>query len=140
MTTHALTPPKRRKLLGPALWAVQVLLALFFIFAGSTKLATPAAALAQQMPWTADYPGLVLWTGLADLLGGIGILLPALTRVLPGLTPLAATGLVALQVLALVFHLSRGEAAVAPLNLVLLALAAFVWWGRSRALPVAPRG
>jgi uncharacterized membrane protein YphA (DoxX/SURF4 family) len=138
MTTHALTP-STGKFLGPALWAVQVLLALFFIYAGYTKLATPAAALAQAMPWTAQHPGLVPWTGLVDLLGGIGILLPALTRVLPGLTPLAAAGLVALQVVALAFHITRGELAVAPLNLVLMALAGWVWWGRSRALPIAPR-
>ena len=133
MTTRALAPTGS-KFLGPALWTAQVLLALFFLLAGYTKLTTPVDALAQSIPWTADHPGLAPWTGLADLLGGLGILLPALTRVMPRLTPLAAMGLVLLQVLALFFHLSRGETAVMPLNVVLIALAGFVWWGRSRAL------
>jgi hypothetical protein len=58
---------------------------------------------------------------------------------MPRLTPLAAAGLILLQLLAAAFHLSRGEAAVVPLNVALIALVAFVWWGRSRALPIAPR-
>ena len=77
--------------------------------------------------------------GLIDLAGGIGILLPALTRILPRLTVMAALGCAVLQVFALTFHLSRGEAVVTPLNFVLLALALFVLWGRGRKAPIAPR-
>lgn len=138
MTTHAMAPTAN-KFLSPALWTVQLLLAAFFLLTAFSKLVTPAAELAQSIPWTAEYPGLVMLTALVDLLGGLGILLPALTRVMPRLTPLAAIGLIALQILAAAFHLSRGEGAVVPLNLVLIALAAFVWWGRSRARPIAPR-
>lgn len=138
MTTDTLAAP-RRNLLGPLLWTVQVLLALFFVWGGYTKLATPPDALAKMMPWTAEHPMLTLVTGWADLLGGLGILLPSLTRVLPRLTPLAAAGLVMLQVLALAFHLSRGELPVLPMNAVLIALALFVLWGRARARPIAAR-
>ncbi|AWB06888.1 hypothetical protein A6A40_17725 (plasmid) [Azospirillum humicireducens] len=137
MSTATLAP--RRHLLGLGLWTVQTLLALFFIYAGFTKLATPADQLAAMMPWTADHPRLVPVTGIADLLGGIGILLPSLTRIQPRLTVLAAAGIILLQVLALLFHLTRGEAAVVPMNMVLVTLTAFVLWGRGRALPVQPR-
>lgn len=129
----------RRRLLGPALWTVQALLALFFAYAGGTKLASSADALAEAIPWTAGHATLDLVTGWADLLGGLGILLPSLLRIAPGLGPEAATGQVALQLLAAKFHLARDEGAVVPLNLVLVALAAFVLWGRARAMPVIAR-
>lgn len=76
--------------------------------------------------------------GVIDVLGGIGVFLPALTRIKPDLTVLAALGCVALQVYAMVFHISRGEIAATPVNVVFLALSAFVLWGR-RKLPVLPR-
>lgn len=139
MTTDTLAPP-RRNLVGPALWAVQLLLALFFVWGGYTKLATPADALAKMIPWTAEHPLLTLVTGWADLLGGLGILLPSLTRIQPRLTALAAAGLLLLQGLALGFHLLRGELAVLPMNAVLIGLVLFVLWGRTRARPVAARG
>ena len=63
--------------------------------------------------------------------------MPALLRIQPRLSVLAAVGIIALQVLAMGFHLMRGEAMVLPMNLVLLALAAFVFWGRTRAVPFA---
>ena len=142
MTTDTLpmarpTPP--RKGLSIALWSIQALLALFFLYGGVTKLATPAVELVKMMPWTGSHPTLVSVTGIVDLLGGLGILLPALTRILPRLTPLAAVGLIVLQVLAMAFHVMRGETALAPMNAVLIGLAAFVLWGRTRALPVAAR-
>lgn len=142
MTTDTVSRPwtkSPRKGLSIALWAVQLLLALFFLWGGFSKLATPADELAKMIPWTATHPTLKLLTGLVDLAGGLGILLPTLTRIQPGLTPLAAIGLIALQVLAMLFHASRGEWAVLPMNAVLIALSAFVLWGRGRALPVAWR-
>lgn len=78
-------------------------------------------------------------TGIVDLLGGLGVLLPALTRIQPRLTVWAALGTIVLQVLAATLHLSRGEVMVVPMNLTLIALAAFVAWGRSRAVPIAAR-
>jgi len=79
-------------------------------------------------------------TGVVDLMGGIGILLPTLTRILPGLTVLAALGCALLQLCAIVFHIARGEAANTPFNFVLVVLAAFVVWGRRRVpVPGATR-
>jgi uncharacterized membrane protein len=137
MSAEAVSP--RRNVLGPVLWGVQGVLALFFIYGGYAKLATPADQLAQMMPWTAEHPTLVLVTGVVDLLGGIGILLPALLRIQPRLTVLAAIGMIILQVLAFGFHAMRGELAVTPLNVVLLALAVVVLWGRGRARPISAR-
>ncbi|WP_315782754.1 MULTISPECIES: DoxX family protein [unclassified Bradyrhizobium] len=123
------------------LWIAQALLFALFTFAGVTKLFTPIPELAHMMPWTGDHSAtFVRIIGLIDLAGGLGILLPSLTRIMPRLTVLAALGCATLQVFALAFHLSRGEAAVTPLNIVLLALSLFVLWGRNGKAPIAPRG
>lgn len=141
MSTTSLNYPQPGRGLQIGLWAVQVLLAIAFIGAGFMKLSTPIAQLSVNMPWTGQYPeGFVRVMGLVDLAGGLGILLPALTRIVPRLTVLAALGCVVLQVCALVFHLSRGEAMVTPLNVVLLALSLFVLWGRGKKAPILARG
>ena len=137
MTTETIAPTRSRNLLGPVLWTVQGLLALFYLYGGFTKLATPINELAKMMPWAAVHPTLLTFTGVVDLAGGLGILLPALTRIRPRLSVLAAAGMVVLQVLAMGFHASRGEFAVMQLNVVLLVLAVFVLWGRTRAVPFA---
>ena len=121
------------------LWIAQLALALMYIPAGIMKLFTPIADLAQQMPWTADLPELVRIAGAADLAAGVGVLLPALTRVAPGLTVWAAIGATVLQVFAAALHASRGEFAVLPINATLIALQLFVAWGRSKKAPIAPR-
>ncbi|GAA2208250.1 DoxX family protein [Nonomuraea monospora] len=134
MTTT--TPRNRSKGLNAGLWTAQGLLTLAFAGGGIWKLATPRAQLAEIFPWVGDTPPALLYvTSVFDILGGIGVLLPALTRVKPWLTPLAALGCAALQVSAIVFHLSRGESGVA-FNVVLLALALFVAWGRHRKAPI----
>jgi hypothetical protein len=65
--------------------------------------------------------------------------LPALTRIRPGVTVFAALGCAALQVCAIVFHFSRGEAANTPFNFLLVALATFVAWGRRYRAPLQAR-
>jgi len=93
-----------------------------------------------MMPWAEELPShFVRAIGLIDITGGIGIVLPALTRIKPGLTVLAALGCVALQICAIVFHISRGETMMTPFNFVLLALAAFVLWGRRGPAPIHAR-
>jgi membrane protein DedA with SNARE-associated domain len=68
------------------------------------------------------------------------MILPAATRILPWLTPLAALGFALIQVLAIVVHANLGETAMTlPINLVLLALSLFVLWGRWRKAPISPR-
>jgi hypothetical protein len=126
--------------LNVALWIAQGLVAALFILFGVMKLVMPIAELSKTMLWAGQLPEwFVRAIALVDLAGGIGILLPALTRIRPQLTVWAALGCTVLQGLALVFHLSRGEAMVTPLNVVLLLLAAFVLWGRSTKVPVLPR-
>ncbi|GGO65884.1 DoxX family protein [Nonomuraea cavernae] len=136
MTTTT-TPARRGLNLG--LWTAQGLLALIFVGGGIWKLAMPRPELAEIFPWTGGTPPALLYvTSVFDVLGGLGVLLPALTRIKPGLTVLAALGCVALQASAIVFHLSRGETDVV-INVVLIALALFVAWGRHRAAPIPPR-
>ena len=72
--------------------------------------------------------------------GALGVLLPSLSRIKPGLTSLAALGLAVVMVLATGFHLLRGEARFTPLTLALGALAVFVAWGRFRKAPIQARG
>jgi uncharacterized membrane protein len=126
--------------LRAGLWIAQVLVFLAFGFIGATKLFTPLPKLAEIIPWAAQYSAaFVRSVGVIDLAGALGILLPALTRIKPGLTVAAALGCTVLQICAIVFHLSRGEGMVTPLNFVLLALSAFVLWGRARKARIQPR-
>ncbi len=83
------------------------------------------------MAWVRDIPErLTRFIGVAEILGGVGLILPALTGILPWLTPLAAAGLAAIQVLAFLFHSSRQEWRNAAANVPLGALAVFVAVGR----------
>jgi len=67
------------------------------------------------------------------------MLLPALTRIKPILTPLAGVGLAVVMVLAAGFHVMRGELSALPINLAFGGLAAFVAWGRLQKAPISPR-
>lgn len=128
---HFMSIPPTSKWLSVALWTVQTVLSVTLIWAACMKLFQSPSSLSQMWPWTAEVaPLLVKLTGVADLLGGIGLMLPALLRVRPALTSMAAVGVVLLMVCAMVFHLSRGESPV--FNIVFGALAAFVAWGRHR--------
>lgn len=122
------------------LWTVQGLLALTFVGGGLWKLATPIPELAAKMPWMGQVsPGFLYATAVADLLGGLGVLLPSVTRIKPGLTVLAALGCSALMAGAIAFHFSRGEGADTPFNFLMAALSLLVAWGRRSAAPIAPR-
>lgn len=121
------------------LWIVQVLLAIAFGFSGAMKAFTPIDELAKNIPWVLDSPGLARFIGVAELLGAVGVVLPAATRIKPGLTPLAAVGLAVVMVLAIGFHIMRSEWSAIVFPLVLLALALFVAWGRTRRAPIPPR-
>lgn len=141
--SDAVSPPlgaKPAPVLHVALWAVQVLLGLLFAGTGLWKLLTPVAGIAAVFPWAGQVsPAFLHATGVFDLLGGLGLVLPSLTRIQPGLTALAALGCTALQLSAIVFHVSRGEAANTPFNVLLVGLCLFVAWGRRVRVPIAPR-
>jgi len=115
-----------------ALWIVQGLLAALFLFAGGAKLVLPL----DQMTGPVALPGWFLrFLGVAEVLGALGLILPGLLRIRPGLTPLAAAGLVIIMIGATVITLVGGMVAVALMNLVVALLAAFVAYGRWRLAP-----
>lgn len=138
--TASSSPAKPKKALHIGLWCVQGLLGALFVMAGSMKATQPIAELAKQMAWVERFsPEMVRFIGVSELLGGIGLLLPAITRVKPVLTPLAGAALALVMVLAAGHHLTNGEAGFVVPNLVLGGLAAFVAWGRFKAAPIAAR-
>lgn len=137
-TTSSTTPASTR--LHLLLWVVQLLLGLAFASAGWMKTMQPIAELAAAMGWPGEMPaGVVRFIGISELLGGIGLILPAATRILPWLTPLAGAGLAVVMLLAALFHVMRAEWTGLPINIVLGALAVFVAWGRSKKAPIAAR-
>jgi hypothetical protein len=117
--------------MNTALWIVQGLLAAAFFIAGSFKALAYERA-KKQLPWVSDVSrGLVLFIGVSELAGGIGIIGPWATGIMPRLSAVAALGLVAVMLLAAIFHARRKEFGAIVPNLVLGGLAAFVAWGRS---------
>jgi uncharacterized membrane protein YphA (DoxX/SURF4 family) len=117
-----------------ALWIAQALLAAIFLFAGGMKLVISIEEMTKQMP--IPLPGWFLrFTGVVEVLGAIGVILPWLLRKRPGLTPLAAAGLVIVMIGATVYTLAAGDVASAPIPLVVGILAAFVAYGRWRLTP-----
>ena len=112
-----------------ALWIAQALLAVIFLFAGGMKLVMPIEELTAQMAM----PGLLVrFIGIVEVLGGLGVILPWLTGIRPGLTPLAAAGLVIIMIGATVVTLMIGSIAMALIPIVVGLLAAFVAYGRWR--------
>jgi hypothetical protein len=124
--------PNTRPILSYALWTVQVLLALLFLFAGGVKLILPPEALAGPV----HLPVLFLrFIGLCEVSGGFGLILPGLLRIKPGLTPLAAVGLVIIMIGATVITVIGGDVATALIPLTVGLLAAFVAYGRWHVIP-----
>jgi uncharacterized membrane protein YphA (DoxX/SURF4 family) len=118
------------------LWIVQVLLAALFLFAGGMKLVMPIEEMTKQVP----LPGAFLrFIAVAEILGALGLILPGLLRIRPGLTPLAAAGLVVIMIGATAVSLAALGAAMAVMPLVVGLLAAFVAYGRWRLAPLSAR-
>ncbi|HEY7066075.1 MAG TPA: DoxX family protein [Chloroflexota bacterium] len=122
------------KKLGVALWIVQGLLAAFFVLAsGAPKLVLPLDALPMPIP----LPDLFLrFVGVVEVLGGLGLVLPGITRIRPGLTPLAAAGLVLVTIGATVYQLAAGQPGNAVFAVAVGCFAAFVAYGRWRLVPL----
>jgi hypothetical protein len=113
-----------------AYWILAGLLALAYLAAGGMKLAQSREKLVSSgMGWVGDSPAwAVKAVGLVEVLGAIGLILPALTGIAPILAPIAAAGLVLVQIGAAITHLVRGEAKTLPVNILLLLLAAAAAW------------
>jgi len=123
--------------MGIALWVVQVLLAAAFLVSGATKLSQPKEKLLKKWAWVEDFSQeTVRNIGTLEVLGAIGIVLPALSGIVPWLTPLAALGLVLTMIGAALTHLRRAEYGGIAVTAVVLILAAFVAYGRFFVLPV----
>ena len=120
------------------LWVVQILLALAFVMAGIMKVTQPVDRLEARMGWVKDVgPRGVRLIGTLEILGAIGLIFPAVTGILPWLTPLAATGLVLTMIGAMITHGRRGEYSQIGINVVLLLLALFVAYGRFVIVPIS---
>ena len=115
-----------------ALWIVQGLLAALFLFAGGAKLVMSADQLVGSVPMSVLF---IRFIGVVEVLGAIGLILPALLRIRPGLTPLAALGLVIIMIGATVVNLMGGDRGPAIITVVVGLLAAFVAYGRGWLTP-----
>ncbi len=118
------------------IWIIQAVLALVFIVTGGLKLTQPKEKLAARMKWTEDSPRfMVKAVGAVEILGGIGLILPSLTGILPWLTPLAALGLVLVMIGASMTHIRRKEYSNIGLTTALLLMAVLVAVGRFWLIP-----
>jgi putative oxidoreductase len=126
-----------KTVLNVVLWMLQGLLAAMFLFHGWIMLFPPAELVAimnaQMAPWFR------LFVGVAESLGAIGLLLPGITRILPGLTPWAGGGLMMVAISASVLHASRGETESAITTAVLFLLLGLVSYLRWKVQPILPR-
>ncbi|MEV6588745.1 DoxX family protein [Streptomyces acidicola] len=113
------------------LWILQGVLAALFAAAGVTKAAQPREKLISQLPWVDDVSTPVVRViGVAELVGALGLILPGAFGIATVLTPLAATGLAVIMVLAMGVHARRKEPQAIGFNAILLIAAAVVMWGR----------
>lgn len=140
MTTTNVSTAKPSGALNIILWICQIVLAGAFGMAGVSKTFSPIPELAAQMVWPGDIPSaLVRFIGISEFLAAVGLILPSALRIKPQLTVWAAIGLVIVMILALIFHIVRGEMFAIPINLGFALLASFVAWGRSKKAVILPR-
>lgn len=110
----------------------QVMLSLSFVWAGCMKLFQSTEKLGEMWPWTSENPKLVLVTGIADLVVGIGVLLPFLLRIRPQLSVYACYAAILQMIAAAAFHIFRGEVGQIGVNVFFALLAMFIIWGEWR--------
>jgi uncharacterized membrane protein YphA (DoxX/SURF4 family) len=120
-----------------ALWIIQTLLGLLFLFSGSMKFVMSVAEMTKDTPWMAGW--FLHFIGVMEILGGLGLILPSALRIRPGLTPLAAAGLVIIMIGATVITLGTMGIGPAMLPLIVGILCVFVAYGRWRLAPLSPR-
>ena len=115
-----------------ALWVIAIVLAVAFAGSGLMKLVVPKDKLVTAgQGWAQDFsPANIRLIGLVEILGAVGLVLPAAVHIAPILVPLAAVGLALVMVCAILVHARRKEPMNIAVNVVLIALAVFVAWGR----------
>jgi uncharacterized membrane protein YphA (DoxX/SURF4 family) len=130
------TTAKPNSKLNIVLWIIQIFLGLLFLWAGVMKLVLPV----EQLKGPIDFPGWFMrFIGVVEVLGGLGLILPGLLRIRPGLTPLAAAGLVIIMIGATVIGVVGGPPALASIPILCGSLAGFVAWGRWKVVPLRGR-
>lgn len=130
------TTPRMKSTLNIVLWILQALFALAFLNAGYLKTFKPIQEIAPTIFWAPALPeAVVRFIGVAELLGGLGLILPALLKIRPQLTTLAAACLTVVMLLANIFHIARGEFFVLPMTGLFLLLLAFIAYGRWKLSP-----
>lgn len=124
--------------MNKALWVIQVLVGLLFIFAGGSKLIMGADQMQQmQAGQTVTFSlGFLRFIGVCELLGGLGLILPGLLRIRPGLTSVAAAGLIVIMIGATVATLKNGMLGPAVIPLVVGLLCAFIAYARWKVTPL----
>jgi uncharacterized membrane protein YphA (DoxX/SURF4 family) len=113
------------------LWVVQALLAALFAPSGLGKVTQPKEKMAGKYTWMADVSQPTVWfIGVSELLGAVGLIVPAAAGIAPVLTPIAASGLALVMLLGAAVHARRNEPSGVVVTGILLLLAALVAWGR----------
>lgn len=121
------------------LWVLQILLGVYFFFTGIVHFIVPPG-LPPPMAWMYELPPVLHFvSGTAEILAGLGLVLPGLTRIQTRLTPLAALVLVLVMLGAMFFHVARGEVQNIVMNLILAGASGFVAYGRWRLRPLRDR-
>jgi len=132
------------KAVNVLLWTAQILWGLFFSFTGFGKVLAYDPAVwhqfLRQVAWFSAVPqDLFIFIGVCEGLGGVALIVPAMTHVAPKLTPIAAAGLTIIMILAVGFHIARAEYHwFLPVNLIIGGVAALIAYGRF-VLPIQPK-
>ena len=118
------------------LWVAEIVMALLYFGLGAMRLVQPYSKLVRVLRWPADFPAwAVKLIGVAEILGAIGLLLPAATDIAPILTPIAASALAVMMAGAVVVHVRRNERQRVALPAILLVVNVFVAVGRFGPYP-----
>lgn len=121
------------------LWILQWVFGIYFIAVGVMHFVVPDG-LPELLSWMYDLSdNLHLISGTAEILGGIGLILPGLVKIRPELTPLAAVGLIGVMVAAIVWHVGREEFTNIAGNVVNIVVLSYIAYGRLRLAPLAHR-
>jgi len=144
VATRTTATAAKAKSMNVALWILQVPWGVLFCFTGFGKILCYRPdvwnhTLQQPVAWFSAVPqGLFVFIGVCEFLGGVGLILPAMTGIRPRLTPFAGIGLTLVMILAAIFHIVRGEFSFfLPMNLVLAAGVALIPYGRLIIRPIA---
>lgn len=121
--------------MNTTIWIIQGITGAMFVLAGLMKSTQPKEKLAKGMPWVNDFSaGTVKLIGLSQLLGGLGLIIPWATGILPVLTPIAGAMLGLVMIFAAAYHIKKKEFKAIGMNFFLFALAVFVSYGRFHSL------